>query len=71
MAIASTYTTAQHGAADRLATLAASLMERLSKARTYRKTYNELNALSDATLADLGLHRSMIRRVAYQAVYEN
>ena len=71
MAIASTNTTAQHGAADRLAILAASLKDRISKARTYRKTYNELNALSDATLADLGLHRSMIRRVAYQAVYES
>lgn len=71
MAFASTYTTAQQGAADRLAAFGATLLERFHKARTYRKTLNELNGLPDATLADMGLHRSMIRRVAYQAVYED
>lgn len=71
MAHASTYITAQQGAADRLAAAAASLLERFNKARTYRKTLNELSGLPDSMLADLGLHRSMLRRVAYQAVYEN
>lgn len=71
MAIASTYTTAQQGSADRLAALAATLIERFNKARAYRKTLTELNALPDAMLTDMGLHRSMIRRVAYQAVYED
>lgn len=36
----------------------------------YRRTLNELAALSARDLADLGLHRSMLRRVAYQATYD-
>ncbi len=32
------------------------------------RTYNELNALSDRELADLGLHRSNIRQVAQDAI---
>ena len=35
----------------------------------YRRTLRELNALSTHTLADLGLHRSEIRRVAIESVY--
>jgi uncharacterized protein YjiS (DUF1127 family) len=35
----------------------------------YRRTYNELSALSAHQLADLGLHRSTIRQAAYQAAY--
>ena len=71
MAIASTYTTAQQGTADRLSATFASLIERARKARIYRKTLNALNDLPDETLADLGLHRSMLNRVAHQAVYED
>lgn len=70
MAYASTYNTAQQGAADRLAAYGATLVERFQKARAFRKTISELSALPDAQLADMGLNRSMIRRVAYQAVYE-
>lgn len=33
-----------------------------------RQTYNELNALSDRELADLGLHRSNLKAVANEAV---
>ncbi len=32
----------------------------------FRQTMSELSALSTRELADLGLHRSMIRRVAWQ-----
>lgn len=71
MAFASTYITAQQGAADRLAALIATASERFRKARLYRKTLNELSALPDATLADMGLHRSMVARVAHQAVYKD
>lgn len=39
--------------------------------RLYRQTVNELNELTMRELADLGLNRSMIKRVAYQAAYEN
>lgn len=71
MAFASAYETAQQGFADRLSALVAAWVERSKKARTFRKAVNELSALPDATLADMGLHRSMLRRVAYQAVYED
>ena len=40
---------------------------RYTRHKVYRETYNELSALSARDLADLGLHRSMIRRVALQA----
>ncbi|WP_278921051.1 MULTISPECIES: DUF1127 domain-containing protein [Pseudophaeobacter] len=47
------------------------LSTKLARHRLYRQTYNELSSLSGRELADLGLHRSMIRRIAYQAAYEN
>ena len=40
---------------------------RFARYRIYRQTVNELSALSNRELADLGLHRSMIRRLAQQA----
>ncbi|GIT90624.1 hypothetical protein JANAI62_10790 [Jannaschia pagri] len=40
-----------------------------SKWRLYRKTYNELSALSNRDLADLGLSRAMIASVAFEAAY--
>lgn len=35
----------------------------------YRQTFNELSALSDRELADLGVARSELARVAYEAAY--
>jgi uncharacterized protein YjiS (DUF1127 family) len=46
------------------------LAERAAKYRTYRATLNELGALSDRDLADLGLHRAMIADVARDAAYK-
>ena len=37
--------------------------------RVYLQTVSELGALSDRDLADLGLHRSMVRAVAKDAAY--
>lgn len=45
------------------------LMQRVADYRIYRATLSELHALSDRSLADLGLHRSGLRGVALQAVY--
>jgi uncharacterized protein YjiS (DUF1127 family) len=37
--------------------------------RLYRRTLDELQALSARDLADLGLNRSMLRQAAFEAVY--
>ena len=37
--------------------------------RVYRTTFTELHALSTHDLADLGINRSEIRRVAWEAAY--
>lgn len=37
--------------------------------RLYRRTLDELQALSARELADLGLNRSMLRQAAFEAVY--
>ncbi|MGZ9810502.1 DUF1127 domain-containing protein [Pseudoroseicyclus sp. H15] len=43
--------------------------ERAMQNRVYRNTVKELNTLNDRDLADLGLHRSMIKSVARAAAY--
>ncbi len=47
------------------------LMAKFARYRLYRQTVKELSELSGRELADLGLHRSEIKRIAYQAAYEN
>ena len=46
-----------------------SATNRVAKYRLYRKTVNELSALSSRELDDLGLNRSMIKRIALEAAY--
>ncbi len=43
---------------------------RLARRRLFRATLGELSMLSDRDLADLGLERSSLRRVAWQAACE-
>ncbi|GHH01271.1 DUF1127 domain-containing protein [Pseudodonghicola xiamenensis] len=43
---------------------------RFERHRVYRRTMSEMGALNNQELADLGLHRSELRRVAYQASRE-
>lgn len=45
------------------------MSKRLNNYRVYSTTRNELNSLSDRELNDLGIHRSSIRSIAYQAAY--
>ncbi|MCE0503853.1 MULTISPECIES: DUF1127 domain-containing protein [unclassified Roseivivax] len=52
------------------ARLNADIRERLERRRIYRQTVNELSVLSDRELGDLGIARSMIRGVAWQAAYD-
>ncbi|PVH30422.1 DUF1127 domain-containing protein [Pararhodobacter oceanensis] len=47
----------------------AALSAAWSRSRTFTRTYNELNALSTRDLQDLGIHRSMISRLAHEAAY--
>lgn len=44
-------------------------VQRVNAYRDYRRTISELSDLTTRDLADLGLHRSEIRRVAYDSVY--
>ncbi|MEM6480797.1 MAG: DUF1127 domain-containing protein [Pseudomonadota bacterium] len=55
----------------RLADLAAQMRTRLSRWWLYRQTLSEMARLSDRDLADLGLHRSELKRVAFSAVYNS
>ncbi len=55
---------------DKLAALWAQVQESRAKRAVFNQTFRELSALSTRELNDLGLCRSMIRRVAYQAAYE-
>jgi len=56
---------------DRLTGIIAEYKERSQRARVYRTTRNELNALSHRELADLGIGRAEIKRIAYEAAYKN
>lgn len=69
MAYVSSSRAATDGFADRAAQLVKSIRESLERRRVYRQTVRELRALSSRELADLGLHRSMITRVALEAAY--
>lgn len=42
---------------------------RFAQHRTYARTLRELQGLTTRELDDLGLNRSMLRQVAYEATY--
>ncbi|PJI91315.1 uncharacterized protein YjiS (DUF1127 family) [Yoonia maricola] len=53
----------------RFAAFRAQLADNAAKRKTYRKTLSELETLSNRDLADLGISRSMIKGIAYEAAY--
>ena len=53
----------------RIAKFLADARDYMARRSVYRQTLRELNDLSSRDLADLGLHRSSIRRVAYEAAW--
>lgn len=57
------------GLGERIAAFVAELRLALHRRTVYLRTLRELNALSDRDLADLGIHASMIRRIALEAAY--
>ena len=58
-----------YGIADRVAAIVKSIRVGLERRRVFKQTVRELQALSNRELADLGIHRSMITRVANEAAY--
>lgn len=53
----------------RFATLLANLRGYIARRALFKQTIRELNDLSGRELADLGISRSMIRSVAYDAAW--
>ncbi|MDS9467213.1 DUF1127 domain-containing protein [Paracoccus sp. MBLB3053] len=65
-----------HGAArrnqdaeGRFGNLVADLRDYFARRALYRQTVRELNDLTGRELGDLGINRSMIRSVAYEAAW--
>ncbi|TCL08222.1 uncharacterized protein YjiS (DUF1127 family) [Shimia isoporae] len=69
--VANTNSVATTTEARGLSVLFSNLAEKWRQYRVYRTTFNELMSLSDRELADLGMSRSMIRRVAIEAAREH
>ncbi|WP_345942030.1 DUF1127 domain-containing protein [Cereibacter changlensis] len=69
MAYANTTHAAHSGLGDRLGMLVKAVKEALAQRRVFNQTVRELNALTQRELADLGIHRSMITRIATEAAY--
>lgn len=53
-----------------LSGLRTTLAERFAQYRSYRTTLDELGMLTDRELADMGMHRSDIREIAFEAAYK-
>ncbi len=57
------------GLGDRIVSALVSIKEAARRRAVYRQTLRELNALSTRDLNDLGIHKSMIGRIAREAAY--
>jgi len=57
------------GLGDRIASALSSIKDAARRRAVYRQTLRELNALSARDLHDLGIHKSMIGRIAREAAY--
>lgn len=55
---------------DRIGHMTETFKARYAQHRVYRTTLDELKALSERELADLGLHRSQLEDVARSAAYD-
>ncbi|MFW8635074.1 DUF1127 domain-containing protein [Cribrihabitans pelagius] len=60
---------AASGFSLRLRTAVSGLAQTWRQRMEYKRTVNELRALSDRELSDIGLHRSAIRGIARTQVY--
>lgn len=69
MAYVNTSRVAHPGLADRLSALVVDMKKVMARRAIFKQTQRELNALSNRELADLGIGRSMITRLAQEAAY--
>lgn len=69
MALANDLHSTESGLLRRIAALVTSFREARQRGRVFRQTMRELNALTERELADLGIARSMITRIAHEAAY--
>lgn len=69
MAFAHETTRVSSGLGEQISIAAYALTQRIATYRNYRQTVKELSKLSTQELDDLGLHRGIIRHVAYETVY--
>ena len=65
-----THTAAAESFGARIENMTSNWRASLERRRVYKRTLNELSALSNRELADLGLHRSQLRGIAWQAANE-
>lgn len=70
MAIVSHNTAVELGLVERIAGFAAQLGARFARYKLFRATLSEMSVLSDRELRDLGLHRSQIKSIAFEHVYD-
>jgi len=69
MAYVNSSRAASFGIVDRAVAIVKSVRVGLERRRVFKQTVRELQALSNRELADLGIHRAMITRVANEAAY--
>lgn len=71
MAIAIEIHNVESGLGEKFSSALHNLKARYIQSRVYRTTLSELSNLTDRDLADLGIHRSAIKSIAYEAAYGN
>ena len=54
---------------ERVRTALSGFADEMVRRRVYRTTLTELQSLSNRELADMGMARSELRRIAYDAAY--
>ena len=70
MAYATHTLTLSAGISARLTAVVANLKDSMARRAMFKQTVRELSTLSNRELADLGLSRSMIKSIAYEAAYK-
>lgn len=71
MAYANDVRVSGNGFINALNSFRAAVAERFANYQVFRATVAELEVLSDRELSDMGISRSMIKRIAIEAAYGN